>query len=355
MINLRRYTVLVPRLDNTGPVNLAIDLAKIMKDRGWLVQILYLGGTPSRNDLSEIGLIKKISFFDFFLTKGVLHTHSLRPDILGVFFKIFSRKCRVVTTVHCYFKLDLSYAYPRWKVALASIAWLGLIRYFDSRVCISDSMRRYYKKNSNLDFRVIKNFCSSSSGVFDQNPVEQSVAEWISIQRARERVILIYVGAINKRKNIVSLARYISSGDNKKFSLLVCGDGPLASDLMKICIQDVSNRSLFIGQVNKPRNYIFLSDALILPSFAEGLPLVVLEAASMGRPSIVSNIAVHRELQRDGIAVTFNHKNFSNLDFAYQKALDMRSDDIRMSWSSRFSATVRGDEYEKMFLEIFGV
>src|SRR4029453_1315410 len=41
--------------------------------------------------------------------------------------------------------------------------------------------------------------------------------------------------------------------------------------------------------------------ALVLPSFAEGLPVVLMEALALGRPVVCTDIAGHAELVENGV------------------------------------------------------
>ena len=46
----------------------------------------------------------------------------------------------------------------------------------------------------------------------------------------------------------------------------------------------------FLGHQNNVRSWIYKSDVLVLPSYREGMPRTVLEAASCGRPAIVTDV-----------------------------------------------------------------
>ncbi len=49
------------------------------------------------------------------------------------------------------------------------------------------------------------------------------------------------------------------------------------------------------------RSELLQARALVLPSFAEGLPVVVMEAMSVGRPVVTTRIAGIPELVREGV------------------------------------------------------
>jgi glycosyltransferase involved in cell wall biosynthesis len=56
----------------------------------------------------------------------------------------------------------------------------------------------------------------------------------------------------------------------------------------------------WVGPVGDVRPYISSCDAIILPSYREGLPLVLLEAAAMGRPIIATDVPGCREVAIEG-------------------------------------------------------
>ena len=57
----------------------------------------------------------------------------------------------------------------------------------------------------------------------------------------------------------------------------------------------------YLGETSDVRTYIEESSCVVLPSYREGTSRVLLEAASMGRPIIASNVPGCREVVEDGI------------------------------------------------------
>ncbi len=56
----------------------------------------------------------------------------------------------------------------------------------------------------------------------------------------------------------------------------------------------------YLGETNDVRDYIASSSCVVLPSYREGLPRTLLEAAAMGRPIIATDVTGCREIVRDG-------------------------------------------------------
>lgn len=57
----------------------------------------------------------------------------------------------------------------------------------------------------------------------------------------------------------------------------------------------------WVGAADDVRPYLAQADAVVLPSYREGLPRSLLEAAAMGRPMIATDVPGNREIVKDGV------------------------------------------------------
>ncbi len=72
--------------------------------------------------------------------------------------------------------------------------------------------------------------------------------------------------------------------------LLIVGDGPLEEELKQKAKElNLEEKIIFTGNVRNPQDYLCAMDALILPSFFEGFPLVVVEGVCTGLDCFVSD------------------------------------------------------------------
>jgi glycosyltransferase involved in cell wall biosynthesis len=100
-------------------------------------------------------------------------------------------------------------------------------------------------------------------------------------------------------KGLQYLLRAWSELKLKNAVLRVCGDiGPEAQHLIAKYNGELKNVD-FTGPVSNPQDYFQNSSVFVLPSVAEGLPKVVLEAMSCGRPVITTPIL--KPVVRDGV------------------------------------------------------
>jgi colanic acid/amylovoran biosynthesis glycosyltransferase len=88
-----------------------------------------------------------------------------------------------------------------------------------------------------------------------------------------------------------------------KFQLTLVGDGPLRPQLeAQIQELDLTEHIQITGwaDTNTVQQQILAARALVLPSFAEGLPVVLMEALALRRPVITTYVAGIPELVQPG-------------------------------------------------------
>ncbi|MGA2102169.1 MAG: glycosyltransferase [Candidatus Sulfotelmatobacter sp.] len=101
---------------------------------------------------------------------------------------------------------------------------------------------------------------------------------------------------------IQAVDRLVKGGQNVRLRLV--GDGPDRKSLEAMTDRlGLSKRTSFEGAVNQDRIQEFYrqADAFVLPSFAEGIPVVLMEAMAIQIPCVTTHITGIPELIRDGI------------------------------------------------------
>jgi glycosyltransferase involved in cell wall biosynthesis len=116
---------------------------------------------------------------------------------------------------------------------------------------------------------------------------------------------MVCIGRLVEQKGqlllIEAAARLAARG--VEFKLMILGGGPLHGDLeAQIRRLGLEGKVELTGSVSTDRLYeeIRLARGLVLPSFAEGLPMVIMEAMALRRPVISTYIAGIPELVRPG-------------------------------------------------------
>lgn len=116
---------------------------------------------------------------------------------------------------------------------------------------------------------------------------------------------LVSVGRLCEQKGQLLLVQAAAKlhRAGKEFELVLVGDGPLRKEIEELIeAEQLTGRVRITGWAtgSMVQQEIEQARALVLPSFAEGLPVVLMEALARGRPVISTYVAGIPELVRDG-------------------------------------------------------
>ena len=117
--------------------------------------------------------------------------------------------------------------------------------------------------------------------------------------------IALYVGGLIHRKGVDVLLRALASDtgfQEQGLSLFLAGEGPQLSSLRaQASAMELEIRVNFVGKVSKNQMHLWMgaADMLVLPSYSEGRPNVVLEAMACGTPVIATAVNGTREVVTD--------------------------------------------------------
>ena len=156
-----------------------------------------------------------------------------------------------------------------------------------------------------------------------------------------EKIRVLSIGRLIPRKGFQFLIRalpQILEKISQNFEIEIVGDGPYQQDLMRLAESlGVASHIHFSGSVpysELPQKYRD-ADLFILPSLAEGMPLVVLEAMGTGLPIVVSRVQGIDELVVDGVnGALFDPGDVDGLAHALVKIINAGEDRIKMGKAS---------------------
>ena len=176
-----------------------------------------------------------------------------------------------------------------------------------------------------------------------------------------DEVIILYAGAINKRKGILDLIEsmdYINN--NTKISLVMCG--PILEPIDIEGIVSLHNKKnnnvsmIYRGVITNVNEYMMASDIFILASYSEGLPNVLLEAASTGLALIATDIGGSRDIvinNRTGLLVpTGSPKEIAKSIMELADNIELRNEmgmNARIRMENKYSIKEVSKQYVQLY------
>ncbi|MCC0178508.1 glycosyltransferase [Waterburya agarophytonicola K14] len=112
---------------------------------------------------------------------------------------------------------------------------------------------------------------------------------------------LVCVGRLCEQKGQLLLVEAAGklAQEGLDFKLVLVGNGPLRKEIEALAIQlNIKDKVEITGWASNSevQRHILASKAMVLPSFAEGLPVVIMEALALGRPVLSTYVAGIPEL-----------------------------------------------------------
>lgn len=124
---------------------------------------------------------------------------------------------------------------------------------------------------------------------------------------ASECISILFMGWIDKEKGVFELLEAIkaivSCSDKRSIKLLMAGEGNALDEIRNYVVANELQKYVeLLGWINEKQKIKYLKEAhiLILPSYMEGMPNVVIEAMASGLPVIATNVGVVGEMIKTG-------------------------------------------------------
>ena len=192
------------------------------------------------------------------------------------------------------------------------------------------TLGRFTIKNSNLiasvcqqDLNYISNNYSISEDRLRYIPNAVDTMMFRPTENNGSERDFLYVGDLEKWKGVGLLLKWISTyirdSNNPGFTLRFVGQGSLSTAIQKFTNTRLFCESQVKIEVMGPKNHkevvdiMRSSSALILPSYWEGMPTVLLEAMASGIPAISTPVGGVPELidhMKTGILINHSYKSF---------------------------------------------
>jgi glycosyltransferase involved in cell wall biosynthesis len=171
-----------------------------------------------------------------------------------------------------------------------------LLRHADGVIAISHAAAAFVKRLAKRDASVVHRGMWTER--LDATAADGEVLEW-----ADGRVVVTFAGRLIDGKAVEDLVAAFARLDDERTVLCVVGDGPRRADIEALASTlGVADRVCMLGYLSEERAWSVIrsSDIVVNPSYTEGLPTSVLEAALMGKAVLASDVGGTSEIVSDG-------------------------------------------------------
>ena len=239
------------------------------------------------------------------LDPDVVHTHTSKAGVLGrIAARLGTPKAKVIHTFHGH----LLYGYfAQWKLQLIILIEKFLARLSEVLIAVSNPVKRDLIKagiGKNIRWEVIH-----PAVALNQTNIKKTSTDKKSFQ-------LLWIGRFAEVKNpILAVEAFaalpVALRENTNFTMV--GDG----DLRELAMSESIRLGLgitFTGWHPEPIELLKKCDLLVMTSKNEGLPVGMLEAASVGVPTLSTDVGGVKDFISDGETgwlVENNAKNFA--------------------------------------------
>ena len=222
----------------------------------------------------------------------VVHCHMYHASILGRITRLFCRMPVLISTVHSTREASRQGG-PTWHKEL-------LYRVTDAladrtTIVCQAGLERYSRVGAvpALKLRLVPNGIDTE--IFTRSEERrQRVREALGIS---SEFVWLSAGRLVEAKDYPTLFRALELMGPNRFVVLIVGTGRLEPELRNECSRrGLDGQVRFCGHREDMLNLYCAADAFVMSSKLEGLPLVLLEAASTGLPAVVTSVGGNPEI-----------------------------------------------------------
>ncbi len=295
--------ILVPSLENTGPIKGAIALANNLKNDFKVTFVVLKKKGNIDYSLDPSIKIKKFysAYWNIFYWrkkyKNLILSEKKNKRLISLSFcfsadlvnYLVRENIITVSSIRANILKDyyFNYGYTGFLLALYHF---NILKKFHYTIAMTKSMSMQIKKFTNKNSLVIGNFIDE---------IRLNKFKRTKIKKNKNITHLISVCSLTKRKRPFLLVQIVKKllEQNQNIKLVIIGDGPLRNEINNYIIRNNLNKSIKLkGTLNNPYREISQSDYFILPSESEGISRAALEALYLGKPCLLRDVDGNREL-----------------------------------------------------------
>jgi glycosyltransferase involved in cell wall biosynthesis len=306
---------LINSLDNGGAekfcAELSNEMSKLHDVTIATIKPVEPGMVPVQILSERVKVITMNNYGDYGL-KGVFQLYKLikkeKPDIVHVHSSLIMIHLLLITRIFVNIKFVLtvhSTFSPAYDKLFKLLSFLKFLRKKIVNVCLSKSLQKAFaEKFSKLNFYCIENGINPLSSTLDLQNVQKEIH---SLMNNKNTKVFISIGNFSPAKNFLNLADAFRELLAENIVLILIGDDRSKGRIHLLELEKIKTKNIYLlGSKSNIADYLSVSDALIVPSTTEGMPLVVLEAFSLGIPVIATLAGALKDMinnQENGVVI----------------------------------------------------
>jgi len=285
---------------------------KYLELSGYEQYLVFPGNTNIERQLNELNInyfvvpelknkIPIIAFLKIILFVkrkdiGIIHTHFLKPYIIGGLISLITQK-KAIFNYHGLFIDNLYYNSFEKFLYRAFHRLIDFARGYDVILTPSKTSALILQKEIKITTPIQHYYLGANESQINIYLNQEIVT---TIQEKKKQFFIIGVVArvdIAKRIDIAIKILKTLLDRNHKVFLFVIGDGNLLDKMIKLIeILGVSNNVKLLGYIPNAKGYIKFFDVLLLTSAWEGFPIVIWESMISKTPIYSSNVGGINEI-----------------------------------------------------------
>ncbi len=356
---------LIPSMNMGGAEKFALDLAnELAVDDSNEVYLCSIDKISDDSILSKqvspkvhlISLDKTTGYSLAIIFKVFNLIRKLKPDIVHTHLRAlpyasFSLVLLRIPTVHTIHNLAHKETKPVvQKVHKVLFDLFNIVPVSISDLVLESTKVRYGNKYNELIYNGVK----ALSKTKEYDNVKREIDKY---KRTDNTLVFLSVGRISKQKNQLMHVEAMKRLNDSGMDFISIVIGALDSDVeyAKVCLEAAKNSSNmhFIGLKSNIGDYMYCSDALCLSSIYEGLPLVVLEAMSMGKPVLSTPAGGVPDVVQNGIngyiSKDFEEESYVDILNKYSQYPIENFENIKKLYDENYSMQICMNNYYDLY------
>jgi len=226
----------------------------------------------------------------------IIHSHNFSPNFWGRVVGRIARTPVLIITEH---------TIATAKTRLSKIIDFILSKITDKIIAVSNRVRDSHIKEEKIDHeKLITIYNGIESWNYDNKILGIYKKQFLKeLGISSENYLITTIGRLEAPKGHENLLKAIPMvlKAYPKVCFLMVGDGRLKPELETLAERlSVKENVFFVGYRTDVRNILAISDLCIIPSIREGFSITLLEAMSVGKPIVATDVGGNSEAIIDG-------------------------------------------------------